>query len=53
MPPPLQQSKAPVYEKVRASDRGWLTAKELAAAIGWRTHTLRDAIRGRKVPASA
>jgi hypothetical protein len=50
MAAPVQQSKASASEKARANDRGWLSTKELAAAIGWRTHTLRDAIRGRRIP---
>lgn len=50
MPAPLQQAKASASDKARSGDRGWLTTKELAAAIGWRTHTLRDALRGRVVP---
>ncbi len=50
MPPPVQQPKAAASEKVRTSDRGWLSTKELAAAIGWRAHTLRDAIRRRRIP---
>lgn len=50
MAKPEQQAKASAAEKVRATDRDWLSAKELAAAIGWRTHTLRDAFRGRQIP---
>ncbi len=50
MPPPLQQPKASSSDKSRANDRGWLSVKELAHAIGWRTHTLRDALRGRQIP---
>lgn len=50
MPPPVQQAKAAASEKARTNNRGWLSTKELAAAIGWRTHTLRDAIRGRRIP---
>lgn len=50
MPAPLQQSKASASDKTRSNDRGWLSAKELAAAIEWRTHTLRDALRGRRIP---
>lgn len=49
MPAPTEQPKAAPAEKARASARGWLTTKELAAAIGWRAHTLRDALRGREV----
>jgi hypothetical protein len=47
--PPVQQTKASASEKARSNDRDWLSAKELAIAIGWRTHTLRDALRGRDV----
>ncbi len=50
MPAPLQQAKASASDKTRANDRGWLSAKELATAIGWRVHTLRDALRGRTIP---
>lgn len=49
MAKPAQQAKASAADKARASDREWLSAKELATAIGWRTHTLRDAIRGRQI----
>ena len=50
MAAPVQQPKAAASDKVRTGDRGWLSTKELATAIGWRTHTLRDAIRGRRIP---
>lgn len=50
MAKPQQQAKAAAAEKVRATDRTWLSAKELATAIGWRTHTVRDAFRGRQIP---
>ena len=50
MPPqkaPKQQAKAEASEKVKGSDRDWLTTAELAAKIGWREHSLRDALRDR------
>ncbi|TMD58459.1 MAG: hypothetical protein E6I87_12365 [Chloroflexi bacterium] len=47
--PPTQQAKAAASDKVRTTDRDWLSAKELATAIGWRAHTLRDALRGRRI----
>lgn len=50
MAAPVQQAKASASDKARAGDRGWLSTKELAVAIGWRAHTLRDALRGKTVP---
>ena len=49
MAKPAQQAKASAGEKVRGTDRDWLSAKEAATAIGWRVHTLKDAFRGRHV----
>lgn len=51
MPPqksPKQQGKADAAEKAKGSDRAWLTTAELAAKIGWREHSLRDALRERR-----
>ncbi len=48
MPPqksPKQQLKAEAAEKAKGTDRDWLTSAELATKIGWRKHTLRDALR--------
>ncbi len=44
---PKQQAKAEASEKARSSDRDWLTTEELATKLGWREHTLRDALRDR------
>lgn len=44
------QPKAEASEKARSKDRDWLTTGELAARIGWREHSLRDAIRGKELP---
>ncbi len=43
---PKQQAKAEASEKAKGSDRDWLTSAELATKIGWREHSLRDALRG-------
>ena len=42
---PKQQAKAEASEKAKSADRDWLTSAELATKIGWREHSLRDAIR--------
>ena len=42
---PKQQAKAEASEKAKGSDRDWLTSAELATKIGWREHSLRDALR--------
>ena len=44
------QPKAEASEKVKSKDRGWLTTSELAEKIGWRKHTLRNALRGKELP---
>jgi len=44
---PKQQVKAEASEKQKAADRDWLTTAELATKIGWREHSLRDALRER------
>ena len=43
---PKQQAKAEASEKAKGTDRDWLTTAELATKIGWREHSLRDALRG-------
>lgn len=48
MPPqkaPKKQEKADASEKVKGADRDWMTTAELATKIGWREHSLRDALR--------
>jgi hypothetical protein len=45
--PPKQQAKAEASEKAKSTDRDWLTTAELATKIGWREHSLRDALRER------
>lgn len=51
--PPQQASKsepkAEAPQRARGPERDWLTTAELAAKIGWRAHTLRDALRGRRI----
>lgn len=50
MPPqksPKKQEKASAQEKARSADRDWLTTAELATKLGWREHSLRDALRDR------
>lgn len=42
---PKQQAKAEASEKVKSADRDWMTTAELATKIGWREHSLRDALR--------
>ena len=42
---PKQQAKADASEKAKGTDRDWLTSAELATKIGWREHSLRDALR--------
>jgi hypothetical protein len=42
---PKQQAKAEASEKAKSADRDWLTSAELATKIGWREHSLRDALR--------
>lgn len=44
---PKQQAKADAAEKAKSKDRDWMTTAELAAKIGWREHSLRDALRDR------
>ena len=44
---PKQQAKAEASEKAKGTDRDWLTTAELATKIGWREHSLRDALRHR------
>ena len=44
---PKQQAKSEASEKAKGTDRDWLTTTELATKIGWREHSLRDALRGR------
>jgi len=44
---PKQQAKAEASEKAKSADRDWMTSAELATKLGWREHTLRDALRDR------
>ena len=44
---PKQQPKADAAEKTKSADRDWLTTQELATKLGWREHSLRDALRDR------
>lgn len=46
---PKQQAKADASEKAKSADRDWMTTAELAAKLGWREHSLRDALRDREV----
>jgi hypothetical protein len=53
MPPqksPKKQEKASAQEKAKSTDRDWLTTAELATKLGWREHSLRDALRDRALP---
>jgi len=47
MAAPKKQAKAEASEKAKSSERDWLTTAELAGKIGWREHSLRDALRER------
>ena len=52
MPPqksPKKQEKASAQEKAKSADRDWLTTAELATKLGWREHSLRDALRDRQM----
>jgi hypothetical protein len=44
---PKKQEKASAQEKAKSADRDWLTTAELATKLGWREHSLRDALRDR------
>lgn len=44
---PKQQAKADASEKAKSADREWMTTAELATKLGWREHSLRDALRDR------
>ena len=44
---PKQQAKAEASEKAKGADRDWMTTAELATKLGWREHSLRDALRDR------
>ena len=44
---PKQQAKADASEKTKSADREWMTTAELATKLGWREHSLRDALRHR------
>jgi hypothetical protein len=46
---PKKQEKASAAEKAKSADRDWMTTAELATKIGWREHTLRDALRDRRL----
>ena len=46
---PKQQAKAEASEKQKSADRDWMTTQELATKIGWRGHSLRDALRDRQL----
>ncbi len=46
---PKKQEKASAAEKAKSADRDWLTTAELATKIGWREHSLRDALRDREL----
>lgn len=53
MPPqksPKKQEKASAQEKAKSADRDWLTTAELATKLGWREHSIRDALRDRDLP---
>ncbi len=45
---PKQQAKADASEKAKSADRDWMTTAELATKMGWREHSLRDALRDRE-----
>ena len=47
MAPPKKQAKAEASEKAKSAERDWMTTAELATRIGWREHSLRDALRDR------
>ncbi len=52
MPPqksPKKQEKASAQEKAKSTDRDWLTTAELATKLGWREHSIRDALREREL----
>lgn len=44
---PKKQEKASAVEKAKGTDRDWMTTAELATKLGWREHSLRDALRDR------
>lgn len=46
---PKQQAKAEASEKAKSADRDWMTSAELATKLGWREHSLRDALRDRQL----
>ena len=46
---PKKQEKASAAEKAKGADRDWMTTGELATKIGWREHSLRDALRDRQL----
>jgi hypothetical protein len=46
---PKQQAKADASEKAKSADRDWMTTAELATKLGWREHSLRDALRDRQL----
>lgn len=46
---PKQQAKADASEKAKSADREWMTTAELATKLGWREHSLRDALRDRQL----
>lgn len=45
---PKQQAKAEASEKAKSAERDWLTTEELATKLGWREHSLRNALRERR-----
>jgi hypothetical protein len=47
---PKKQEKATAAEKTKGGDRDWLTTAEAATKLGWREHSLRDALRDRDLP---
>jgi hypothetical protein len=47
---PKKQEKATAAEKTKGGDRDWLTTAEAATKLGWREHSLRDALRERDLP---
>jgi hypothetical protein len=49
VPASKSQPKADPSEKAKSKDRDWLTTAELASRIGWREHSLRDALRRRSL----
>ncbi len=46
---PKQQAKAEASEKAKSADRDWLTTAELSTKLGWREHSLRDALRDHRI----